>query len=125
MASKSDSLILVVDDEDEIRELIAEYLEMRGYRVVRASSGTEALKVMDANPTVNLILTDIRMPGGDGVSLLKSLRTKDSSCPIVVMMTAFADFSESQALANGANGYLRKPFDVKELMAKVDSFFNA
>ncbi len=109
--------ILVVDDEPEIRCMIQEYLELRGYRVTQANGG-EALRRIVAEEPVDLVLLDITMPGEDGLSLARFLR--ETTEIGVVMLTAAGDIVDRVAgLEVGADDYLAKPVDLRELLARV------
>jgi len=106
--------ILVVDDELSMREFLAILLEKEGYRVLGAADGQEALEIVDRE-SVDLVVSDIRMPGMNGLDLLASLKKKDSSLP-VIMITAFASPEDAvAAMKNGAFDYITKPFNVDEI----------
>ena len=109
--------ILVVDDEPEIRDMIQEYLELRGFRVTSADGG-EALRRIVATEPVDLVLLDITMPGEDGLSLARFLR--ETTEIGVVMLTAAGDIVDRVAgLEVGADDYLAKPVDLRELLARI------
>ena len=106
--------ILVVDDESEIRALLAEALEHWGYRVALAGTAREALELLPARP-FDAALCDIRMPGTDGIELLRQLKRHDPSLEVVVM-TGFPDVATAvEALKLGAYDYLTKPLHLDEL----------
>lgn len=111
--------ILVIDDELEIRELVAEILSTEGYVVFPARNGAEALGVL-SHTRVSLVLLDMRMPVLDGWSFARRLRERRTGLPILVMSAA----GNALQLANdiGAAGCLSKPFDVLELLALVERF---
>jgi CheY-like chemotaxis protein len=107
--------ILVVDDEESMRITLAANLELEGHEVVEASSGEEALRLVREQP-VDVVLTDIRMPGLNGVELYRHIRRERPGLP-VVLMTAFAEESlVEDALAEGVFTVLHKPFDVAHLL---------
>lgn len=117
---------LVVDDVDIMRITCQRALERAGYSVVAASSGLEALKVLESNP-VEVAVLDIRMPGISGVDLLKKIKDRWPETE-VIMMTAYADAEMAEeSLKMGASALLRKPFEdinvlveaVKRSMARV------
>jgi CheY-like chemotaxis protein len=112
--AKSVGKILVVDDEPEVRLVLAEFLESQGYEVAAAASGAEALAMVDsANPHV--VLLDVTMPDMDGVETLKRLAAAKPGLPII-MVTANADVDvTSRLLAMGAADYIPKPFDLDYL----------
>ena len=103
--------VLLVDDEESLRITLAANLELEGFEVVEASSGEEAL-VMAQGRTFDIVLTDIRMPGMNGVELFRRLKTTHPQLP-VVLMTAFAtEELVDDGLRNGAFTLLSKPFDL-------------
>jgi CheY-like chemotaxis protein len=81
------------------------------------------MEVLKANH-VSLVLSDVRMPGGDGVQLLESIRTRDPKLPPVIFVTGFADLSEAECMAKGANRVIAKPFDRKALFRSVCDVLN-
>ncbi len=112
------SLILVVDDEPGMRDILRILLEKDGYRVILAGDGTFALAATAANP-VDLVISDIKMPGMDGVGLLTALRERGLTIP-VIMVTAYASSDSAiQAMKEGAYDYITKPFKVDEIKLVV------
>jgi DNA-binding NtrC family response regulator len=109
--------ILVVDDDGVTRELLREVLEQEGYGVSLASSGEEALRLLD--PSHFLVLSDIRMLGMDGLELLSRARGKNPSL-YVILMTGFGNLEGAvRAIQEGAFDYISKPFRMQELKALV------
>lgn len=113
-------MIIVADDEKDIRELIGDGLRRLGHTVLEAESGQEALKLIHSN-SVKLLVTDIRMPNGDGISLLKSIREESCQFPVIVM-TGFSDVCPEEIYELGAKHILLKPFRLKEFIAVVDTY---
>src|SRR6202790_1922048 len=111
--------ILVVDDEDAIREIVCSYLAAANYKTRQASSGLKALAMLDAGEQFELMLSDLMMADLDGIGLLE--RTKESYPDMpVVMVTAVHDISVAlAAIRNGAYDYLLKPFEREQLLATV------
>lgn len=107
--------LLVVDDDDSIRELVSALFEMRGFNILNAYNAPSALEVLKKNK-VELVLSDIRMPGGDGISLLEQIRQCSPDIPVVILFTGFSDLTEKQCIAKGAKKVFTKPFDHRELM---------
>lgn len=106
--------ILVVDDEPEVRLVLTEFLESRGYEVAVAESGAEALAMVDAAKP-HVVLLDVTMPEMDGIETLKRLAADNPGLPII-MVTANADVDvTSRLLALGAADYIPKPFDLDYL----------
>ena len=111
--------ILVVDDEPDIRQLLRILLENRGYQVVEAASGEEAVRRLRTDPAYDLILMDIMMPGMDGIQVLTKLREKGIDSP-VLLLTAKSDIDDRiTGLDSGADDYLTKPFAMGELLARI------
>lgn len=115
--------ILVVDDETALCEMIHIFLSRCGYEVLTASSGDEALqKVKDDEPS--LMLLDIKMPGLDGLETLRRIKQQGYSTT-VIMMTAVADQNVKQkALGMGADDYIIKPVDLRDLQQSVQDAIN-
>ena len=113
--------ILIVEDEDMIREGISDYLMDCGYETIQAADGLEALEQF-SNHQVALILLDIQMPKLNGLEVLSEIR-KSSQVP-VLMLTAFQDEEyKMSAFAALADGYLEKPFSLSLLKVRVDAIF--
>ena len=108
----ADTRILVVDDDPDVRVVMAEFLEDFGCSVVQAGGGTEALRVLDAHPRLDLIITDIRMPDMSGLELAE-LATQHRSDLKVILTSGY--FLPQQV----PRRFLRKPFRMKELEAAV------
>ena len=113
----SRQLILVVDDEAPMRKYITANLKARGYDVLTAEDGTEALKVIDEH-TISLLILDIMMPGPDGIEVLRRVR-RDMEVPVVMLSARGRETDKVEALDAGADDYLTKPFGVEELLARV------
>ena len=111
--------VLVVDDDAEIRTLLSEYLQRNGYRVSAAADGKGMWSALEAkNP--DIVVLDLMMPGDDGLTLCRNLRAR-SSIP-VVMLTARGDETDRiVGLEMGADDYLAKPFNPRELLARIKS----
>ena len=109
--------ILVCDDDKNICELIRLYLEKENYTVVLANDGEEALAAFSAeNP--NLVLLDIMMPKLDGWQVCREIRRK-SNCPIIMLTAKGETFDKVLGLELGADDYVVKPFDTKEIVARI------
>jgi two-component system phosphate regulon response regulator OmpR len=111
--------ILVVDDELEVREMIRDYLAGNGYAVSAVAGGAEMRRVLSERPA-NLVILDLRMPGEDGLSLARYLREQGQIG--IIMVTASTEVVDRVVgLELGADDYISKPFDPRELLARVRS----
>jgi two-component system, OmpR family, response regulator RegX3 len=109
--------ILIVDDENDLLELISRSLKLRGYQTLEASGGHRAFDIL-IRERIDLVLSDIRMPEGDGLVLLQKIVLLKNS-PVVIMMTGQSSANEKEILALGAKGFIHKPFSSKELMSHI------
>lgn len=113
------AIVFVVDDEQIVRDSLAALLHVAGYETRLYSTAVEFLEDYDPKP-VGCILADIRMPGMDGLSMLRRLATLQSHAPVIVM-TGHADRQLARdALANGAAAFLEKPFDHVDLINRIE-----
>jgi two-component system OmpR family response regulator len=109
--------ILVVDDHREIRELVSRALAREGFRVSVAADGREMRKVM-ADAGIDLVVLDLMLPGEDGLSLCRRLRT-DSNIPVIMLTAKGEEVDRVIGLEMGADDYLSKPFGSRELVARI------
>ena len=113
--------ILVVDDDREIRDLLARFLRKHGFRVDSAGDGKEMWRLLDAG-RFDLIVLDLMLPGEDGLSLCRRLRaqTATPASPPIIMLTAIGEeMDRIIGLEMGADDYLAKPFNPRELLARM------
>ncbi|MCM2368821.1 envelope stress response regulator transcription factor CpxR [Proteus terrae] len=108
--------ILLVDDDRELTSLLKELLEMEGFNVVIASDGEQALKLLDAS--IDLLLLDIMMPRKNGIETLKELR-QNFQTPVIMLTARGSDLDRVLGLELGADDYLPKPFNDRELVARI------
>ena len=109
--------ILIVDDDTNICELLRLYIEKEGYEASIANDGETALKMFDSvNP--DLVLLDIMLPGLDGWQVCREIRKK-SSCPIIMLTAKGEVFDKVLGLELGADDYVVKPFETKEVIARI------
>jgi two-component system phosphate regulon response regulator OmpR len=112
--------ILIVDDEVEVREVLEEYFVAHGYAAVGAESASAA-RLLVAQHSIDLALVDIHMPGEDGLSLARHLRERYANIAIVMLTSAGTVVDRIVGLEMGADDYVPKPFDPRELVARVKS----
>jgi two-component system response regulator VanR len=111
--------ILVVDDEEEIRDLIGIYLSNEGYEVFKAANGFDALDFLEKH-SADLIILDVMMPRMDGIQACVKIREKDNM-PIIMLSAKGEDIDKIMGLTTGADDYVTKPFNQLELLARVKS----
>lgn len=112
--------ILVVDDNDDIRSNVAEYLRAKGWKAEEASTGPMAVAQVHTG-AFDLVLLDLGLPGMDGIEVCRKLRSEGYSLPIM-MLTARDELDDRVAgLQSGADDYLVKPFSLRELSARVEA----
>lgn len=114
MSQTTKKKILIVDDEDDLREALAISLQRSGYCVVEASCGKEALALIQ-NEKPDLVLSDVRMPNGDGIFLVKKLILEQLAYPPVIFITGYADLTVEEAYDLGVEAIFPKPFDLGNL----------
>jgi DNA-binding response OmpR family regulator len=111
--------ILIVDDEETVRDLLQRILEKVGYDVITAVNGQEALdKVSQCN--VNLVLLDMKMPGLDGFQILDGIRQR-SNIPVIMLSGMRDETIKIDSLGLGADDYIVKPFSTGELLARIQA----
>ncbi len=111
--------ILVVDDDREIRRLLGDYLARNGYRVSSAADGNEMRRVL-AHSTPDLVVLDVMLPGTDGLELCRELRSQNTT-PVIMLTARDEEMDRVVGLEMGADDYLAKPFNPRELLARIKS----
>jgi CheY-like chemotaxis protein len=106
--------LLIVEDEVDLREPLAAEFESFGCRVLQAANGREGFEILKREK-IDAVISDIRMPGGDGIELLKNIKTLHHGFPVVMLITGFADLTREDAYDLGAEAILSKPFDLDEV----------
>jgi two-component system OmpR family response regulator len=110
--------ILVVDDDREIRDLLAKFMVRHGLRVSAAKDGVEMMKTLDER-RIDLVVLDLMLPGEDGLSLCRRLRETRSGVPIIMLTAMGEDTDRIVGLEMGADDYVAKPFNPRELLARI------
>ena len=111
--------ILIVDDEQMIREVLKEYLNFGGYEAMEAADGAEAVQLCQSE-SFDLILMDIMMPRMDGFSAVKEIR-KNKDLPIIMLSARGEEYDKLRAFELGVDDYVTKPFSPKEVLARVNA----
>ncbi len=110
--------LMLVDDDNGIRSTLSLVLRDEGYKVCNAESGAQALRLMAQQP-VDLVVSDMHMPDGDGLFLLESIRNSDCQISGFILMSGFNDVSPEEARSRGADRFFRKPCKVEELLTAI------
>jgi DNA-binding response OmpR family regulator len=111
-------LVLIADDDPDIRMLVRLRLERSGYSVVAANDGLEALRLAtEASP--DLAILDVSMPGLSGVDVIRALRQRQSTLPVILLTGRAGDADVAEAANAGADAYVTKPFSPQELESRV------
>jgi DNA-binding NtrC family response regulator len=107
--------VLIVDDEADLLEILGMRFESKGYQVLSATNGIAAFEIVKSNK-VDIIVSDINMPGGNGVDLLKKVKALDPAIPFILFVSGFGDITIEGALDMGAEAIFSKPFDSNVLL---------
>ena len=113
-------LILVIEDDVEVRKFLCRVLELEGYRVLQAGGGEEGLKVARGNP-ITMLLLDLRMPEGDGWAVLGEMKEDPQlrDIPVVILSASVGEEQREKAFSMGAAGYLVKPLSTASLRESI------
>ena len=115
----STKTVLVVDDEQLMRRIVSDYLKARGYRLLEAQDGIEALRIFEQERP-DLVLLDVMMPQMDGLTVCKTIR-KTSNTPIILLTAKDSEEDELKGFDVGADEYIAKPFSLKILAARIEA----
>jgi DNA-binding response OmpR family regulator len=110
--------ILVVDDEAGVREVLQRYLERDGFNVSTASTGPEALRIIEQERDIDLVVLDVMLPGLDGIEIIKRVR-RNNAVPIILLSARSDELDRVIGLETGADDYVPKPFSPRELVSRV------
>jgi len=114
--------ILVVDDDEIVREVIISLLSSEGYAVRAAKDGLDAIKILKME-NINLVITDLRMPGADGIEVLKEAIKMDPDRAVIIL-TAYGTLDTAlKAIREGAYDYMTKPFKMEEMIIRVNNAY--
>ena len=110
--------ILVVDDDDRLRDLLLRYLTQEGFDVATAEDGTAMAQVLTRDP-IDLMVLDVMLPREDGISICRRMRANQDTTPIIMLTARSEDADRIGGLDVGADDYLTKPFNPRELLARI------
>jgi DNA-binding NtrC family response regulator len=114
MGEKSKAPILIVEDEESMREALRDWLTEGGYKVETAKDGEDGLKIISEHD-ISLVLLDLRLPGKDGISVLKEAKTIRPQLKVIIITAYPSPQTKTAALKEGAVDYVPKPFDLNDL----------
>ncbi len=112
------AVVLIVDDDQRLAAMLQEFLEAQGFAVLWAANGQQMRQQMAAGP-VDVMVLDWMLPGQDGISLAKELRSKEGGPPILMLSARGEDEERILGLESGVDDYLAKPFNARELVARL------
>ena len=115
----NDGHILIVDDDAQIRQLAGKFLREHGYRVTAARDGRE-MRLVLGSADIDLVILDVMLPGGNGLDLCKEIRSR-SALPIIMLTARGSETDRIVGLEIGADDYLAKPFNPRELLARINA----
>ena len=110
--------IPVVDDEELIRRILTEMLSEQGYAVTTASDGEQAVELLEQQ-TFDLVMTDLVMPGLDGIEVLRAARRTNPACPVILMTGYSSGEAVARLVREGVANYIAKPFDIQFVIDTV------
>jgi len=116
--SNNDTAILLVEDEENLHEALKLNLELEGYQVVSAMDGMQALKALQ-NQYFDLMILDIMLPEMDGIEVLETIRIQNNELPVLILSAKNTSADRVLGLKKGADDYLTKPFNLEELLLRV------
>lgn len=115
--------ILIVEDDERVAEILSRSLQEEGYQTCWASDASQSLKFLQAE-TIDLVITDIVMPGVNGLELTRRLRAERPHIPVLMLTALGTTDDKVEGFDAGADDYLVKPFELKELLARVKALLN-
>lgn len=113
--------VLVVDDDDRLRSMLLEALRTYGYKPIGAANGSEALAVL-AEEEFDIVITDIRMPEMDGITLMKEIKMRSPRVPVIIITGYAHAYTRQKVYEAGADGFLSKPFRLKRIEEILRNF---
>ncbi|MEP6902758.1 MAG: response regulator [Actinomycetota bacterium] len=125
-AHKADNLIMLVEDDKIVARLLSHTLMQRGFHVDVSTDGRQAIENLDNNQLPNLVLLDIILPLADGFEVLNQIRSRKGwkKIPIIMLTSKTQELNVIRAFESGANDYVTKPFQLGELMVRINRLLN-
>ena len=124
-SSSGSKTFLLIDDEPMVTDICEMMLKKLGYRVLKANSGKEGIKLFEANKgRIDLIISDFNMPGMNGQEVVDKLRVIDHGVKVLLSSGGLSVPHEEDALVRGFNGFLQKPYSIEILSDKIDELLN-
>lgn len=113
--------VLIIDDSESIREVVASGLEISGYNVIKGINGEDGLNCLSLNENIDLIITDLNMPVMDGITFLKEVRknSRYRYLPVIILTTESQETKKQEAKNAGATGWIIKPFSKEKLITVI------
>src|SRR6195952_2621464 len=121
--SNQDTIILLVEDEENLHEALKLNLELEGYQVVSAMDGMQAIKALQ-NQYFDLMILDIMLPEMDGIEVLETIRIQNNELPVLILSAKNTSADRVLGLKKGADDYLTKPFNLEELLLRVQKLID-
>lgn len=123
MRNPKDITVLIVDDEEDIRETMKLNMELDDFNVLVASGGNEAIQTLTSNH-VDFIISDIRMPDGDGFSLLNHVKKNYPNIPHIVLVSGYSEITAEEVKASGGIDLISKPPNINDLVLLIKKHCN-
>ncbi len=125
MINKSNYYVMVVDDEEDILDMLQEIIEELGFNVVTAPNGEKAWElILTKKYNIFLVLSDVKMPHMDGVTLLQKIKKDIPEIPVVMIMSGYSDVSPKEVLEMGSLAFFHKPFDEEKMEEVINKVFD-
>ncbi|MFZ3231506.1 MAG: response regulator [Pseudobdellovibrio sp.] len=121
MRNRNEVVILVVDDEDAITDILKENFELEGFSVLVASSGNAAIEVLKKEK-VDFVVSDVRMANGDGIFLLKYIKTNCGDIPFIVLLSGYTEVLVEEVIKLGALDLMSKPPNIEKIIEIINSY---
>jgi two-component system, OmpR family, response regulator len=121
MENQKNQIILLAEDDPNLGQILKIYLEARGYSVIHAPDGEQALQMILSNDRISIILLDVMMPKKDGFQIAREVRDRNISTPIIFTTAKTMQTDILEGFRLGADDYLTKPFTMEELMARINA----